>query len=186
MMFSCYACHGLGIVQPINDLAAWLNAHTPQGIHFNIVGGADPQVEQMSINNAVFSDLARGGQLIFIGHSKGAMLAYYLAQDLEKAKLKAPLFVAIDPVQWSSNLPGCTPWLVQANDKAGRWEAPNSIGRFINFRQPGYPGGGVLVNVSDRFTDVLLTGVDHMSIPNAAQVREIILQAVLDTHSHFS
>ena len=44
--YACYACHGLGFIQPIDQLARWLNVNTPSAIHFNTVGGSDPMLEE--------------------------------------------------------------------------------------------------------------------------------------------
>ena len=138
--YSCYACHGLIVTWPVDDLAEWLDQNTPAGIHFNTVGGVDPQLYAGAITTAVIRDIDAGKQVIFIGHSMGAMLAYYLADDLKSAGLKAPLFIPIDPTDWGSNLPDTLRWSWSVT-AAGRWAAPSNIGKWINYHQPSYPGG---------------------------------------------
>ena len=174
MTFSCYACKGLLIGEPIVELAAYLNAETPNGIHFNVVGGLDPQTEQDQITKDVEDDIAKGKEVIFIGHSKGAMLAYYLADSLKAKGLKASLFVAIDPTCWGSNVDHATPWLISLFN-GGKWAAPDNIGKFIDFHQPSYPGGGVCISGG---TDIAVSDVDHLSIVNSNIVRMTILAAI--------
>lgn len=172
--FSCYACHGLIVTWPVDDLAEWLNANTPDGVHFNTVGGADPQVYAGSITESVEKDIQAGKQVIFVSHSMGSMLAYYLADDLKAAGLKAPLFIPIDPTDWGSNLPGTLRWGWSIED-GGRWAAPDNISKWINYHQPSYPGGGVCISGG---TDIQVAGVDHLTIVNCPIVRNGVLTAV--------
>lgn len=175
MTYSCYACHGLIVTSPITELANWLNANTPEGIHFREVGGIDPQPLAGEIENAVVTDIKNGKQVIFIAHSMGAMLCYYLADDLNAQGLKAPLFVAIDPTDWASNMSGTIRWGWSPSD-GGQWAAPGNIGKWINYHQPSYPGGGVCISGG---TDIAVAGVDHLSIVNSPTVRNGILAAVM-------
>ena len=174
MTFSCYACNGLIVSYPVVDLCAYLNANTPDGIHFNDVGGYDPQPLYGSIKDAVVGDIRAGKQVIFIGHSYGAMTCYYLADDLQAMGLKAALFIAIDPTCWASNLPGTVRWGWSPTD-GGKWAAPANITTWINYHQPYYPGGGVCISGG---RDIAVAGVDHLSIVNSAPVRAGILAAV--------
>lgn len=176
--YACYACNGLmeqAFGGPVTQLATWLNANTPSGIHFNIVGGVDPRPPvQQAIFDSVVTDVKAGKTLIFIGHSLGAGLSYYLADYLNGKGLSAPLIVAIDPTQWGSNLPPDAPWaLTPANP--GKWAAPSNIGMFVNLHQPIYPGGGVCVSGGD---DISVPGTDHIGIPNNDLTRQIILNAI--------
>ncbi len=172
--YACYACHGLGVIQPIDQLARWLNVHTPNGIHFNTVGGSDPMLEEAGIRASIEADLKAGRQLIFIGHSKGAMLAYYLGYP-------APLAVAIDPTDWGSNI-DCAEWTLTP-PQPGQWRAPANVGRWINFHQSGYPGGGVLANPSDAAQDHFFPDCNHMTIPTDPRTMQIIHDAILQVIS---
>lgn len=172
--FSCYACNGLIDGAPVAELAAWLNAKTPKGIHFNEVGGIDPQIFYDSIKASVVADIHSGKEVIFIGHSYGAMTCYYLADDLFALGLKAPLFVPIDPTCWASNLPGTWRWGLSPSD-GGQWSAPSNVTTWINYHQPYYPGGGVCISGG---RDIPVSGCDHLSIPNTPTVRNGILSAI--------
>lgn len=176
--YACYACNGLAeqaFGNPLSTLADYLNENTPVGIHFNVVGGVDPRPPvQQTIFDSVVADMNAGKRLIFIGHSLGAGLCYYLADYLNAKGLNAPLFVAVDPTQWGSNMPPDAPWaLTPANP--GKWVAPSNIGMFVNLHQPVYPGGGVCVSGGD---DIAVPGTDHIGIPNADLTRQVILNAI--------
>ena len=74
------ACQGLdefAVGQPLITLADWLNDNTPTGIHFNVVGGIDPQLQQETIEQSMIVAAVTGSAPIFVGHSKGAMEAFY-------------------------------------------------------------------------------------------------------------
>lgn len=172
--FACYACHGLGFVQPIDQLARWLDLHTPAGIHFTTVGASDPMLEESAIRAAVEADLAAGKKLIFIGHSKGAMLAYYLDYP-------AALIVAIDPTDWGSNI-DCAEWTLTP-PLPGQWRAPEGVTRFINIHQSGYPGGGVLENPGPGREDHFFPDLSHMTIPTDPRVMAIVRDAILQVVS---
>jgi hypothetical protein len=174
--YACYACHGLGLVQPIDTLAAWLDANTPKGIRFrdHIVGGMDPQLEEGSIRASIQADIDAGRRLIFVGHSKGAMLAYYLGYP-------AALVVAIDPTDWGSNIE-CPNWDLTP-PRPGQWEAPDNVTRWINFHQSGYPGGGVLANPGPVREDHFFPDCDHMSIVNDPRTMKIIHSAIIGAMS---
>lgn len=176
--YACYACNGLmeqAFGGPVEQLATWLNANTPPGIHLNVVGGADPRPPvQQTIFDSVVTEIKAKKTLIFIGHSLGAGLCYYLADYLNSKSLSAPLVVAIDPTQWGSNLPPDAPWALTPSHP-GQWKAPLNIGTFINLHQPIYPGGGICVGGGQ---DIAVPGVDHISIPNCNLVRQTILHAI--------
>jgi|HubBroStandDraft_3_1064219.scaffolds.fasta_scaffold14940_2 hypothetical protein len=105
------------------------------------------------------------------------MDAYYIADELAAEGLTAPLFVAIDPTDWGSNLPGFGTWAVgiPGEGNAGKWKAPPNIGRFINFHQPSYPGGGICIGGGE---DIAVPGVDHLGIVNSNTVRAVTLDAI--------
>lgn len=163
-------CHGLGVVQPIDQLAAVLNAKTP--LRFEIVGAADPMLEHGAIASRVTGAIKEGKRVIFIGHSKGAMLAYYLSV------YSPTLTIAIDPTCWGSNI-NTAAWAFAAPGFAGTWRAAGH-GRFINFHQSGYPGGGKLENPSEPTReDYFFPQCDHMSIVNDPRTVEIVRMAVM-------
>lgn len=176
--YSCYAINGLSeqvFGNPLSQLADWLNASTPAGIHFNVVGGFDPRPPvQGQIESAVMLDIAAGKQVIVIGHSLGAGLCYYLADDMKAKNLSAPLFAAIDPTQWGSNIPPAAQWDLMP-PTPGQWIAPDNIGIFLNFHQPIYPGGGICTKGGD---DIAVPSTDHIGIPNTDLVRGTILNAI--------
>lgn len=176
--YSCYAINGLmeqAFGNPLTALAEYLNQNTPTGIHFNVVGGVDPRPPvQASIFNAVIGDIKAGKTVIVIGHSLGAGACYYLADTLKAQGLGSPLFAAIDPTQWGSNVPPDPQWALQPAHP-GRWQAPDNIGIFLNFHQPLYPGGGICISGGD---DILVPGVGHIEIPNAELTRGTILNAI--------
>lgn len=172
--YACYACHGLGGIQPIDTLAAWLNEHTPKSIHFNVVGSTNPQLEEGEIRQRITADLQANKKLIFVGHSMGAMLAYYL-------NYAAPLIVAIDPTDWGSNI-NCPPWTLSP-PQPGQWRATDGVVRWINFHQVDYPGGGVLSNPGPGREDHFFPDTNHMSIPTDPRTMNIIRDAILGAMS---
>lgn len=190
--FCCLASHGLAVGYPVDDLAAWLNARTPAEIHFNIVGGLDPQPLQVKIEDdvvaAIKGDPEKGitpAKVIFIGHSKGAMLTFYLADYLKALKLRAPLFVSLDSTDWGTNAPDVQQWsLAPPAGEAGQWFAPDSVDRWLHYWQPSYPGGGQAKrapgNTTTGFSSAQVAGADHLSLPNMPMVRDGILAAIND------
>jgi hypothetical protein len=176
--FSCYLCNGLSeqiFGNQVAQLIAWLNANTPDGIHFNEVGGFDPRPPvQDQITAAVEADIAAGKTVIFGGHSLGAGLCYYLADALNAKSQTSPLFFAIDPTQWGTNIPPAASWALMP-PTPGQWVAPPNIGIFINFHQPVYPGGGVCVRGGD---DIAVPNTDHIGIPNTDLVRGTVVNAI--------
>lgn len=145
---------------PIDQLAAWLTA---KGHPCKIVGGADPQ----PLTDAIRSQI--GPNDIFIGHSKGAMLGYYL-------NLKLPLVITIDPTDWGSNIE-CPDWILTPPNP-GQWRATDGVKRWINFHQRSYPGGGILSNPGPNREDHFYPECDHLSIVNDPRTRKIILEAL--------
>lgn len=171
MKYFCVACEGLAVGWPIDQLAAWLNENTPQQIHFVVVGNGNPQMNEQSIRAQIEAKIADGYTLIFIGHSMGAMLAYYLGY-------KSPLIVSIDPTCWGSNI-DTTPWNLLP-PYPGKWRAPDNVDHWINFRQASYPGGGKLTNPGPNRTDYYFADTDHLSIVNDSHTRNAIRNAILE------
>ena len=81
---------GLFIGNPVDNLAAFLNNKTPDGIRFTVVGGFDPQPLQGQATQQVITAHQSGAEIIFGGHSKGAMLAFYLAENASAGEQKIP------------------------------------------------------------------------------------------------
>jgi hypothetical protein len=179
---ACFLSHGLLVGQPVDDLAAFLNQNTPNGVHFNTVGGADPQPYQPQITQQVIDAKNGGADIIFGGHSMGADLAFYLADQLKSLNIRAPLFISIDSTDWGSNAPGTQPWsLVSATP--GTWLVPDNIDRWLHFSQPDPPGGGQAKLAPNNATTNLTTATEpggHLAIPTLPQVEQAILSAVLD------
>ncbi len=180
--FACFLSHGLFIGQPVDDLAAFLNSKTPAGIHFNVVGGFDPQPLQGPITQQVVTAAQSGAEIIFGGHSKGAMLAFYLADHLKSVGIRAPLFISLDSTDWGSNAPGTVPWaLLVGQPDAGKWLVPNNVDRWLHFWQSAPPGGGQAALAPGNTTTNLSTkqlNVGHLGVPTAAE--QFILDAVLE------
>lgn len=180
---ACFLCHGLWIGQPVDDLAAYLNANTPAGVHFNTVGGLDPQPLQSQITQQVIAMHQAGADIIFGGHSKGAMLTFYLADQLKTIGIRAPLFISIDPTDWGTNDPTAQQWSIHLLPPAGQWLVPNNIDRWLHFSQPEPPGGGQARLAPNNTTTNLTTATEpggHLAIPTLPQVEQAILAAVLD------
>lgn len=175
--YDCVACHGLGLLQPIDDLAQWLNDNTPNNVHFDTVGGFDPMVQQQDIIARLSGAFAGRRKLIFIGHSKGAMLGFYVP-----GYVICELVITIDPTCWGSNI-DTVQWTFASSRNAGRWQANPNVSRWANFHQPGAPGGGVLINPNGAREDHEIPGVDHMSIVNDPFVRHRIHELVMLTVS---
>lgn len=169
--YICIACEGLAVGWPIIQLAAWLNENTPDGIHFVVVGAGNPEANEAEIRALIETHLKDGCILIFIGHSMGAMLAYYLGYE-------SPLIIAIDPTCWGSNIDA--PEWELTPPRPGQWRAPLTTKHWINFRQASYPGGGVLENPGFKREDHYLAQTDHLSIVNDPYTRTTIHDAIME------
>lgn len=184
--FYCVACQGLAefaVGQPVETLAAYLNAKTPDGVHFNVVGGIDPQPGAQAIIDDLIAAAKNGAVVIFIGHSKGAMLAFYAADAMKAAGVGSPLFISIDSTDWGSNVPGTAQWTIVAGENGGKWLVPDNVANWLHFRQPAYPGGGVAsLAPGNTATElqVFERTESHVALPDTPEVESIILQAVLD------
>ena len=170
-----YACHGLGVIQPIDLLAADLNALTPKEARFTVVGGMNPPLEEAEITQRVRDDVHAGRQIVWIGHSMGAALGFYLPQAHPTWRFK--LIITVDPMSWASNI-DCSEW--QTNPpRPGFWHPLGAFDRWINIRTKMYPGGGIMVSNKDpRCQDYLFADCDHIGVIADPRVRKIIFEAV--------
>jgi len=178
MTLARYACHGLGAVQPIDLVALDLDRQTPDQPPFRIVGGigwSDPRITQGGIEASMAADHAAGKSFVWIGHSMGAALGYYLAQKFRDWHFA--LMVTVDPMNWASNI-DCQPW--QASPpRPGWWRAEGNFDRWINVRSKMPPGAGVLYNAkTPRCEDHLFPAATHIGIIELPEVRAIIDPAV--------
>jgi hypothetical protein len=172
MTLARYACHGLGVLQPIDLLAEDLNRLG--GPPFHIVGGCSPPLEEGEIITQVRAEAQAGKEIVWIGHSMGAALGYYLPSAYPFLKFK--LIVTVDPMNWASNI-NCSEWQ-KAPPHPGWWEAKGNFERWINIRTRMAPGGGMLVNKDPRCEDHLFPDCDHIGVIADPRVRKIIFDAV--------
>jgi pimeloyl-ACP methyl ester carboxylesterase len=180
------ACKGLAdplVGAPLEILIVYLNQAT--GIFFNLVGGLDPRpLFEGEIVEPVLAAHARGEQIVFLGHSMGAMAAFYLADRLKREGIHSPLFIAIDATNWASNAPGVAPWTAPpaTTPPVGHWYAPDNIDVFYYFHQLAGPGGGVAElahgNTHTRLHVYKMAQENHISIVNAQATRSVILGAL--------
>ena len=175
MILARYACHGLGVIQPIDLVAMDLSRETRERPPFHIVGGADPRVEQPAIEARMELDHKAGKSFVWIGHSMGAALGYYLVQKFRDWHFS--LVITVDPMNWASNI-NCEPW--QASPpRPGWWRAEGNFDRWINIRSKMPPGAGILYNAkSPRCEDHLFASATHIGIIELPEVRAIIDPAV--------
>jgi hypothetical protein len=170
--------------QPLIALADWINQNTPVGVHFNVVGGIDPQLQQASIEQSIVDAAGRREVPILIGHSKGAMEAFYAADRMKLVGIRSPLFVSIDSTGWGTNAPGIPQWsTIVLPPNTGRWFVPDSVDVWIHAYQDGLPGGGIAAlapgNTHTALQIIHCPQENHISIVNCAPVRKAILAAVL-------
>jgi hypothetical protein len=179
------ACKGLAdplVGAPLEVLIAHLHAET--GVFFNLVGGLDPHpLFEVEIMQPILAAHKRGEAIIFLGHSMGAMAAFYAADRLKAQNLHSPLFIALDATNWASNAPGVVPWTKPATTPpAGHWYAPDNIDTFLYFHQAAGPGGGVAFpahdNAHTKFYSGYLPHESHIGIVNDPTVRKAIVGAL--------
>ena len=138
-------------------LVKLLNAHTPAGCHFDLIGDNDPRVEQAVYFEQLDAAHAAGDIPMLIGHSLGGNLVWDYADHAKAKGIRLPLAISIDPVQWRSNGPA-----------AGQWIVPNNVAVGMNFRQEVYPGGGYISAEDPSVTRISDKTMDQY--PHAAQV----------------
>jgi hypothetical protein len=136
----------------MNGLAARLNAETPSGCHFYVVGGNDPDFERDKVEAMLDEAVARNAIVVPIGHSLGADMVCRQCRRLNGKSVPVPLAVAVDPVDWDSNANA----LIQ-----GRWEIDANVAHLLNPRQLQYPGGGEVFRAAGNTTTV----IDVMLMP---------------------
>jgi len=183
--FFCMAVNGLDEAlfgNPLSQLADYLNKNTPDGIHFNVTGGADPRpyVDQFTSNLAAAH--AAGNKIIILGHSLGAMMMFYLADAMKKAGIALPLVISIDSTDWGTNAPSSPPYSMGTSTPGQYW-VPDNADRWIHFRQPAYPGGGVaqlaLGNLHTIFENYERFEA-HVVLPVTPDIQSKILEAVIE------
>jgi pimeloyl-ACP methyl ester carboxylesterase len=179
------ACKGLAdplVGAPLEVLIAYLHAET--GVFFNLVGGLDPHpLFELEILGPMLAAHQRGEAIVFLGHSMGAMAAFYAADRLKAQGVHSPLFIALDATNWASNAPGVAPWTRPATTPpAGHWYAPDNIDTFLYFHQAAGPGGGVAFlahgNTHTKFLSSYLQYETHIGIVNNLTVRKAIVGAL--------
>jgi len=170
-----YACHGLGVIQPIDLLANDLNRLTPNQPRFLIVGGMNPPIEQPAIEGAMKAHHDRGAEFVWIGHSMGAALGFYLPQKHPDWKFR--LIITVDPMDWASNI-HCANWQTYP-PRPGQWLPSGNYQRWINIHSDMYPGGGRLsVGGLPHVEEHHYPHADHIGIIALPEVRKIIFEAV--------
>jgi hypothetical protein len=181
----CVACKGLAdplVGAPLEILIAYLNQQT--GDFFHLVGGLDPHpLFEVEILAPLVAAHKRGETLIMLGHSMGAAATFYAADRLKALGIHAPLFIAIDAMNWTGNASGVAPWTRPATTPpAGRWYAPDNIDDFYYFHQSAGPGGGVAElahgNTHTKLHTYFMPQENHISIVNAKPVRDTIVKAL--------
>jgi hypothetical protein len=115
----------------MDALASKLNHATPEGVHFDVAGGNDPDLVAGNLTNQLLAAAKTGAVPMVLGHSLGGDFVWKFADAAKQAGVALPLMGSIDPVDWTSN-----------SNEPGNWYAPDNVGIALNFRQPVYPGGG--------------------------------------------
>lgn len=181
----CIAVNGLDeplFGNPLSALATFLNEHTPEGVHFTVVGDWDPRPELDGIIHNCLAAANAGYRLILIGHSLGSMVMFYIADALKQKGVTIALLVPIDATDWGTNAPGVTPYLT-ANSTPGQYWCPDNVDVCLYYRQPGYPGGGqaqlAAGNAHTKFTSHERAEA-HVVLPVVPEIQQQILAAVLE------
>jgi len=176
MKLARYACHGLGVVQPIDIVALALDRKTPDQPAFHVVGGFNPPVHQPGIESMMALDHAAGKSFVWIGHSMGAALGFYLAQKYHDWHFR--LVITVDPMNWASNI-DCVNWQ-SAPPHPGWWKAQGNFDRWINIHTNMPPGAGIMVNTADkRCEQHHFPLATHIGVIEMPEVRAIIDPAVV-------
>ncbi len=182
----CLAVNGLDEAlfgNPLSALASYLNGHTPKGVHFNVVGGADPRPFIDQFFQSLAAAVGAGYTPIILGHSLGAMMMFYLADAMKAKGISLPLVISIDSTDWGTNAPQFTPYQVGIPAPyTGEYWVPDNVDRWIHYRQPVYPGGGVvqkaLGNTHTAFENYERAEA-HVVLPVLPDIQQHILEAVL-------
>jgi hypothetical protein len=184
--FYCVACNGLdewAFGGPLSQLASFLNMRTPSGVHFNVVGGTDPRPFIAQFIHNLAAAVGAGYVPIILGHSLGAMMMFYLADAMKKLNGSLPLVISIDSTDWGTNAPGIVPYdLAPPPAAAGQYFVPDNVDHWIHYRQPAYPGGGVVQKApaNTRTNFEYFERVEaHVVLPILPDIQEHILAAVL-------
>jgi len=181
----CIACKGLAdplVGAPLERLV--LDLHVETGLTFNIVGGLDPHpLFEVEILGPLVEAHKRGETIVFLGHSMGAMAAFYAADRLKALGIHSPLFIALDATNWASNAPGVAPWTRPATTPpAGHWYVPDNVDVFLYFHQSAGPGGGVALlahgNTHTKLASYNMPSETHIGIVNDPLVRKVIVDAL--------
>ena len=183
--FWCIAVNGLWeqiFGNPLSQAANFLNANTPSGVHFNVIGAADPRPYIYQYESNLMAAVAAGFTPILIGHSLGAMMMFYLADAAKKRGANLPLVVSYDSTDWGTNAPGTVPYS-EGNPTAGQYFVPDNVDRWIHYRQPVFPGGGVAQlapgNTHTKFENYERSEA-HVWIPIIPDIEHHVLSAVLE------
>jgi len=182
--FFCLACNGLDealFANPLSRLANFLNENTPKGVHFNTVGGADPRPFIFQFEQSLAAAVGAGQTPIILGHSLGAMMMFYMADAAKKLGLSLPLVVSIDSTDWGTNAPGTIPYAI-GTSTPGQYFVPDNVAQWLHYRQPVYPGGGVVQlapgNTTTNFQNFERAEA-HVVLPVLPDIQAQILAAVL-------
>ena len=183
--YYCLAVNGLDEFMfggPLSQLAGYLNGHTPNGVHFEVVGGVDPRPFVGQFTHNLAAAVSSGYTPIILGHSLGAMMMFYLADAMKAKNINLPLVISIDSTDWGTNAPGYVPYEVGTHTPGYYW-VPNNVNRWIHYRQPVYPGGGIVAlgtnNTFTKFENYARLEA-HVVLPVLPDIEQHILSAVLD------
>lgn len=181
--YLCLAVNGLHeelFGDPLGRLADFINRKTPFGIHFRVVGEADPRPFIFQFQHNIAAAGAAGYKILLIGHSLGAMMMFYLADFAKSRGIKISLLVPIDATDWGTNVPWATPYAVGTSTPGQYW-VPDNVDRCLYYRQPVYPGGGY-AQLADGNTHTQFEKFErvepHVTLPILPDIQLQVLRAV--------
>ena len=109
------------------------------------------------------------------------MMMFYIADALKAQGLPIALVVSIDSTDWGTNAPGTVPYAID-QPTAGQYFVPDNVDNWIHYRQPVYPGGGV-VQLAPGNTHTFFQNYErteaHVVLPTLPDIEQHILDAVL-------